>query len=125
MSSSDSARLVLIALWLVGTLVSASAQLRVVKHPAPRRTRYAIAWLVCTLVGGGLLTMMDNMIGSADWPRRLSNAALAAGVFGAALAAGAWLTQRPEWTRMHGVLRFLTLAVLHATVVFVAGYFFI
>lgn len=125
MTSSQSARAVLLALWFVASLMLTSVQLRVIPAAQPRHWRYAFAWFGCTLIGGALLSVMDDAIGRSDWGRRWANASFAATVSAAGLGAGAWLTQRPAWTRMHRAARFLTLVLLHALVVLIVAYPFI
>ena len=122
MSSSESARLVLIAVWVVATLTVSSASMRALAAPPPRALRYAVAWVVSTLVLGGLLFLMDRMIGAGDWRRQLMNTAIAAVVSAAGLVAGSLLTRWVAWTRMHAFVRFVALLVIQAAVVFVVGY---
>ena len=125
MTSSQSARLILLALWFVATLLLTSAQLRVIAVEPPRRWRYVVAWIGCTLIGGALLSMVDNAVGRADWGRRIANTVLSAAVAAVALGTGAWVTQRPEWLKRHGVVRFLTLLLLQAVVILIVAYTFI
>lgn len=122
MNSSEIARTVLIAVWIVATLLLTSAQLRVLASTSNRRKRYIIAWLVCLVVLGGLLSAMDSATGSIGVTRRVANFALAATVSAVALAAGEWWTRRPAWANMRGTARFLTIALIHALVVLVIGY---
>lgn len=125
MNSSQIARAVLGAVWIVAVLLLTSAQLRVVARPPPRRRRYAVASLVCALVGGWLLSAMDRATGRAESARIVADFALAALVAAAGLAAGAWWTRRPDWMNRRGPARFLTLALIHGFVVLVLGYAFI
>ncbi|MGH7680058.1 MAG: hypothetical protein ACRENU_16435 [Gemmatimonadaceae bacterium] len=122
MSSTESARLVLIAVWVVATLTVSSASMRARAAPPPRARRYAVAWFVCTVVLGGLLLLMDRMIGAGDWRRQLINAAIAAVVSAAGLVAGSLLARLTFWTRLHAFPRFVLLVVIQAAVVFVVGY---
>ena len=122
MSSSESAQAVLLALWAVAALTFASAQWRVMRAPDPRRRRYVIAWLACTLIIGTLLSLMDGVTGRVEWSRRFANALLAGIVAVAGLGAGAWLTHRPLWVRWHPAARFLTLVLLHAVVLLLVGF---
>jgi hypothetical protein len=125
LTSSETAQGVRLALWFVATLLLTSAQLRVVPAARPRYRRYVFAWFGCTLIGGALLSLMDTVVGQTDWTRRLANAAIAASVSAVGLGAGAWLTQRLEWTRMQRGARFLTLVLLHALVILIVAYPFI
>jgi hypothetical protein len=122
MSSSATARMVLGAMWFVATMVLTSAQLRVVPAAPPRFWRYVLAWFGSTLILGALLWTMDNTLGAADWGRRLMNASVAGVLAAAGLVAGSLLTRRLQWQRLNGLSRFLTLAVLHAVIVFAIGY---
>ena len=122
MSSSESARLVLCAVWLVATLVLTSAQLRVLAGSPPRTRRYVVAWVVSTLILGGLLHVMDRMIGAIDWRRQLMNVCVAGTVAVAGLVAGTGLARWKLWHRLHGSLRFLVLLLAEAVVVFAVGY---
>ena len=122
MSSSEVARLVLFAVWFVATLVLTSAQLRVAAASPPRTRRYVVAWVACTLALGGLLFLMDKMLGAIDWRRQALNAVLGGAVAAAGLGVGALLTRQRQLQQLHGSLRFMTLALLEALVVALVGY---
>lgn len=122
MNSSEIARTALIAVWIVATLLLTSAQLRVLASTSNRRKRYIIAWLVCLVVLGGLLSAMDGATGSIGMTRRLGNFALAATVSAVSLAVGGWWASRSARANVRGAARFLTLALIHALVVLVISY---
>lgn len=125
MSSSESARLVLLAVWLVAVLVLSSAMLRVLAGSPPRSRRYVVAWLVSTLVLGGLLFLMDKMLATVDWSRQLANLRLAGIVSAVGLVAGSLLARLSFWTRQRGAVRFVVLVLVQAAIVFVVGYPFL
>ena len=125
MNSSQTARVVLFALWVIATLLLASVQTRVLASPTSRRVRYLVAWLVCTLVLGWLLLAMDTITGNIDVPRRVADVLFAALLSAAGLAAGSWWSRRPGWVNRHGATRFLALALIHGLVVLVLGFAFI
>ena len=125
MSSSQIARVVLGALWLIATLLLTSAHTRVLAKPQPSRRRYIVAWLVCVVVLGALLSAMDNVTGRGDRARVISDFAIAAVMTAAALGAAAWWTHRPAWADKRRAARFLTRALIHGFVVLVLGYAFI
>lgn len=122
MTSSQIAQTVLLAVWAVATMILTSAQLRVIKRAPPRRRAYVLAWLICSLLLGALLTMTDREVGVVGLSRVATNFALCGAVSGLALAAGAWWTRR---TSRSGPIPALTLFFVHAIVVLVIGYAFI
>ena len=124
MSSSESARLVLVAVWLVAVLVLTSAVLRLLSQP-PKTLRSVVAWIVSTFVLGGLLFVMDRMLGAIDWPRQLLNLSIAAAVSAAGLVAGSLLARWPVWSRLGRFRRLVLLVSVQAAVVFVVGYPFL
>jgi hypothetical protein len=125
LNSSETAQVVRLGLWVVATLLLTSAQLRVIPAARPRQWRYGFAWFGCTLIGAALLSVLDNAVGQIGWTRRFANASVAATISAVGLGAGAWLTQRPEWARLRGSARFLTLVLLHALVVLIVAYPFL
>ena len=125
MNSSQRAQVILGALWLIATLSLASAQLRVLAKTDRRQRRYAIAWIVCTLLLGGVLSYVDNATGRVQTSARLMNFALAGTIGAAALAAGALMTRgnpRPQRSRS---AQFLRLVVAHGVIVVLLGYLFL
>ena len=122
MTSSQIAQTMLLAFWAVATMILTSAQLRVIKRPPPRRKAYVVAWLICSLLLGALLTMTDREVGVSEPSRVATNLALCAGVSGLALAAGEWWTRS---TSRLGPMSALTLFFVHAIVVLVIGHAFI
>jgi hypothetical protein len=124
-SSSQIARSVLLALWIVAALTLTSAQLRVVARAGNRRVRNLVAWLVCTLVLGGLLVAMDRATGKIETTRGIADVSLGAFVSAAALAAGSWFANRPEWEDQGRLARFLTLFFFHVLVVLITAFPFI
>ena len=114
MSSSQRALLILGALWFVSTLTLTSAQLRILASDARRVRRYAVGWVVCTLVIGGLLGYVDRATGRVATAAQVGNFVLAGVVAAVALAAGGWVEARAS--RAEGA-RFLRLALLHGALV--------
>lgn len=114
MNSSQRALLTLGALWLVATLSLTSAQLRVLAGPPPRGRRYLVAWLVCTLLFGGLLSYLDQVTGRARMTASLYNFGLAGILSGVALTAGGFVERNSRSAR------FLRLVLLHGLIVLLA-----
>lgn len=122
MTSSEIARTAQFAYLLIAALLFTSAQLRVLEKPTSRRRRHGVAWLVCTLVLGAFAATTDHFTGSTALSRKVADFALAAVICAISLGAGAWWTTRPAWARLGGGARLMTLALIHAVVVFVASY---
>ena len=114
MNSSQRAQLILGALWFVSTLTLTSAQLRMLAGDAGRLRRYAIGWIICTLVIGGLLTYVDRATGRVETAVQLGNFVLAGVAGAAALGAGGWVEARVSRA---GWARFLRLALLHGALI--------
>ena len=90
----------------VSAAVLASAQARVLRHPAPRRNAYLAAWVVCALVLGGFRTMSDRAVGNVGVQVALADFAWMAGVSAVSLAVA------------HAIAmpRFFRLLAMHAAV---------
>ena len=121
MSSSQIALAVLGAKWLVASLVVTSAMLRIAARPRQRVWHYVVAWVVCTVVLGALLSATDVATGSIAIERKLSDFFLAAAVSALALVGGWAWTRRPAWSESGRVGRFLTLFLVHAIIILLAA----
>lgn len=120
MNSTQIARLITIAVGVVATLVLTSAQLRVVQRPAPRGGRYLVAWVVCALVLGGLVSATDRIVGQSDTMRSIVNFATAGAVSALALGIGMWWTDRSRWATAGSTSRLLTLLTIHGLTIALA-----
>ena len=121
MSSSQIALAVLLAKWLVAALVVTSAALRIAERPRQRPWHYVLAWVICTAVLGGLLSMTDAITGSSAGARRLEDFFLAAALTALALVGGwAWM-RREKWPQTGRMVRFLTLFLVHAVIILLAA----
>ena len=111
MTSSQIAQTATYAVGLVSVLALTSAQLRVFRRPPPRTTALVIAWVVCTLVLGGLLVTTGTFVGRTDVMQRVTDVAIAMVVSGVALGTAEWTALRPAWATLARGRRIL-LAVL-------------
>ena len=121
MSSSHIALAVLGAKWLVASLLVTSAVLRIAARPRQRVWHYVLAWVVCTVVLGGLLSATDAATGREDMGRRFADFFLAAGVTALALVGGWAWTSRAQWAQTSRVVRVLTLFLIHAVIILLAA----
>ena len=121
MSSSQVALAILAAKWLVASLLVTSAMLRIASRPRRRPWHYALAWVVCTAVLGGLLSMTDVATGRIAFDRRLEDFFLAGAVSALALVGGWAWTRRAAWPQTGRLVRFLTLFLVHAVIILLAA----
>lgn len=110
-----------VAVIAMAALLLTSAQLRVFKGAPPRRTRYVIAWLVCAIVLGAVMSYVDSQVGRAALADRLGSFAVAAVICAVALFAGSRLGASPYWGSASRVHRVLALLGLHVLIVFLAN----
>ena len=120
MNSTQIARLITIAVGVVATLVLTSAQLRVVQRPAPRHGRYLVAWVVCALVLGGLVSATDRLVGQVDTVRSIVNVVSAGAVSALALGVGMWWTDRSRWATAGSMSKLFTLVSIHGLTIVLA-----
>lgn len=120
MTSTQLALLIRGALVVTAALVLTAAQLRVLKASPPRRWRYGIAWLACTLLLGALAIYLDTMVGITAIGDRVLSLVGAGVLVAVGLAVAAWWTRRPDWPRYNRLVAIVSLIVIEALIALAA-----
>lgn len=120
MTSSQMAVVLRGAVIAVAAMLFTAAQLRVLKGNTPRRTRYAVAWILISIMLGAFISYLDAMVGRAGIADRVASFAFAAVTAALALGAGARLSQSPFWTSATRFRKALALLLIHALIVYLA-----
>lgn len=121
MTSSQMALAILGTKWLVASLLVTSAMLRIAARPRQRVWHYVLAWVVCTVVLGALLSATDAATGSIGIRQRLADFLLSGAVNALALVGGWAWTSRARWAESGRMVRFLTLFLVHAVIILLAA----
>ena len=90
----------------VSAAVLASAQMRVLRRPPPRRNAYLVAWIVSAVVLGAFRTLADRVVGNVIVQVALADFAWMAGISAVSLAVAHVLAMP----------RFFRLLAMHAAV---------
>ncbi|MEX2177835.1 MAG: hypothetical protein WD801_03935 [Gemmatimonadaceae bacterium] len=119
LNSSQTARAIQIALVAVAAMLITSAQFRVLAGP-PSRVRYAVAWLVGSVVLGALGAYLDTMVGLTAIGDRVLNFVGAAVHVLVGLAVGHWWTRRPSWPTYSRLVAWISLFVIQVMIAMAA-----